>query len=142
MKLIRYDNFWNDPFEDFGSTIRQLFGDRYYMPEMFSNEFGPVLQRSFRVDTFANDEGYRVVAELPGIPKESIDVKLENAILTISGKHKTSEGESERTIQFSRSVTVGDGINAEKVEASLENGLLTIDLPKVEERKPKAITVS
>ena len=142
MKLIRYDNFWNDPFEDFGNTIRQMFGDRYSLPELFSNEFGPVFDRSFRVDTFVNDEGYRVVAEIPGIPKESIDIKLENAILTISGEHKTGKGDSEKTIRFSRSVTVGDGINADKVEASLDNGLLTIDLPKVEDRKPKAITVS
>lgn len=141
MKLIKYDNFWNDPFEDLGTTMRQIFGDRLSLPGLFSDEFGHVLDRSFRVDTFVNDDAYRVVAELPGIPKEAIDVKLENAILTIHAEHKTGKGDSERTLRFSRSITVGDGINGDKVEASLENGLLTITLPKVEERKPRAITV-
>ena len=141
MKLIKYDNFWNDPFAEFDSRMREIFGDRFSPTSFFSNEFGEDFARSFRVDSFVSDQGYQIVAELPGIPKESIDVKLENALLTISGEHKLDEGDNKRSIRFNRTITVGDGIDAEHVEASLENGLLTIVLPKMEERKPRAITV-
>lgn len=142
MKLIKYDNFWNDPFADFDTKMHQIFGNRLSLPALFSDDFGEEYARSFRIDSFVNDEEYRIVAELPGIPKKAIDVKLENAILTISCEHKAGKGDNTRTIRFNRSITVGEGIDADKVEATHENGLLTITLPKVEERKPRAITVS
>ncbi len=141
MKLIKYDNFWNDPFAELDNAMRQVFGDRFTRPSFFWNEL-PELHSGFRVDTYASDDGYMVVAELPGIPKEAINVNLENALLTISGEHKEGKGEDERTVRFNRTITVGDGIDANKVEATLKNGLLTITLPKVEERKPRAITVN
>lgn len=142
MKLIKYDNFWNDPFAEFDLKMRDLFGDRFSLPSFFANEFGEDFARSFRVDSFVTDQGYQIVAELPGIPKEAIDVKLENALLTVSGEHKTGEGDNQKSVRFSRTITVGDGIDVDNVQASLRNGLLTIDLPKKEERRPKAITVS
>lgn len=137
MRLIKYDNFWNDPFAEFDNLFNRVLGDRSLLPQLFSGE----TERSFRLDTYAHDDGYEVVAELPGIPKEAVEVKLENAVLTISGDHKSGEGANQRQIKFSRSVTVGDDVNPDKVTAKLENGLLTISLPKVEERKPRAITV-
>ena len=142
MKLIKYDNFWNDPFAEFDMKMREIFGDRFSLPSFFSNEFGEDFARSFRVDSFVSDQGYQIVAELPGIPKEAIDVKLENALLTISGEHKVGKGDSQKTVRFNRTITVGDGIEVDKVEASLKDGLLTINLPKMEERRPRAITVS
>ena len=142
MKLIKYDNFWNDPFADFENTMRQIFGDRFNKPSFFWNELPAELHSGFRVDTYSSDDGYKVVAELPGIPKEAIEVNLENALLTISGEHKEGDGDDERTIRFNRTITVGDGIDANKVEATLRDGLLTIALPKIEERKPRAITVN
>lgn len=142
MRLIKYDNFWNDPFAELESVFGQVLNDRSILPALLRNGYGDSATRRFRTDVFSDDEGYRVVAELPGIPKEAIDLKLENAVLTISGEQRSGEGESTRTTKFSRSITVGDDINADAVEAKLENGLLTVSLPKVEERKPKAITVS
>jgi len=141
MKLIKYDNLWNDPLAEFDSMLSRVFNDRSLLPSFFGTGFEDLTTRSFRTDIFADDEGYRVVAELPGVPKEAIDVKLENAVLTISGERKTGEGESQRTLKFSRSITVGDDVNPDGVSAKLENGLLTVSLPKIEERKPRMITV-
>lgn len=142
MKLIKYDNFWNDPFAELDNAMRQVFGDRFNSPAFFWNAFPAELSSGFRVDSYVSDDGYMVVAELPGIPKEAININLENALLTISGEHKEGKGDDEQTVRFNRTITVGDGIDANKVEATLKNGLLTITLPKVEERKPRAITVN
>ena len=142
MKLIKYDNFWNDPFAELDNAMRQVFGDRFNNPSFFWNTFPAELNSGFRVDSYVHDDGYTIVAELPGIPKEAINISLENALLTISGEHKEGKDDEERTFRFNRTITVGDGIDANKVEATLRNGLLTINLPKAEERKPRAITVS
>jgi len=138
MRLIKYDNFWNDPFAEFDTLFSRVLGDRARANGLFEDE----LAGGFRIDSYAHEDGYEIVAELPGIPKEAIDVKLENAVLTISGEHSSGEGENARRRKFSRSVTVGDDIDANKVSAKFENGLLSVSLPKREERRPKAITVS
>lgn len=140
MKLIKYDNLWNDPVAEFENLFGRLLNDRGLVPGWYTAGGEP--DRSFRMDSFANDDGYQLVAELPGIPKEAIDIKLENSVLTISGQYTFEEENAKRAIKFSRSITVGDDINAEAVSAKLENGLLTVTLPKAEERKPKAITVN
>lgn len=140
MKLIKYDNVWNDPIGEFENIFGRMFADRGLLPAWFTGADEGL--RGFRMDTFANDEGYQLVAELPGIPKEAIDIKLENSVLTISGAHSSGEGDNKRSFKFSRSVTVGDDVNADGVSAKLENGLLTVNLPKAEERKPRAITVN
>lgn len=140
MKLVKYDTVWNDPIGEFENIFGRVFADRGLLPAWLGEAADNA--RGFRMDTFADDEGYRLVAELPGIPKEAIDLKLENSVLTISGEHHFGEGDQRRSFKFSRSVTVGDDVNAEAVTAKLENGLLTIHLPKSEERKPRAITIN
>lgn len=140
MRLIKYDNFWNDPFAEFDNLFSSVLGNRRSLASLFDDE-NSVQARGFRLDSFAHDDAYEIVAELPGIPKEAIEVKLENAVLTINGEHTQGEGENKRTLRFSRSVTVGDDIAGDKVTAKFENGLLSVTLPKTEERKPRAITV-
>lgn len=138
MRLIKHDNFWNDPFADIDVWMNRLFNNA----ALFDQRANAAPGRGIRVDSFAGDDAYQVVAELPGIPKDAINVTLENAVLTISGEHSSGQGEHARRYTFSRSITVGDDIDAGKVSAKHENGLLTITLPKAEERKPKAITVN
>ncbi|MFW6354426.1 MAG: Hsp20/alpha crystallin family protein [Verrucomicrobiota bacterium] len=127
---------WNDPFAEFENLFSRTFGPR--APGLFER----TAPHSFRLDLYAEENGYHVVAELPGVPKEAIEVKLENAVLTIAGEQRTREGDKTPAVKFSRSITVGDDIAADKVTAKLEHGLLTVDLPKAEDRKPRAITVS
>lgn len=141
MKLIKYDNFWNDPFADLDNLVSRFFSGSSNAPWSYRYGLDRDVARSFRLDSYADDDAYYVVAELPGIPKEAIDVRLENAVLSISGELKTGEKDNQRTTTFRRSVTLGDDVNAEKVSASYENGLLTVTLPKAEERKPRSITV-
>jgi len=101
------------------------------------------------VDIIEHDDAYVVEAELPGLTKDDVKISIEGNILTIRGEKKreqTKEGRnyhrSERAFgSFMRSFTLPSSVRADKIEATYRNGILTINLPKVEEAKPKTIEV-
>ncbi|MBZ0275641.1 MAG: Hsp20/alpha crystallin family protein [Anaerolineae bacterium] len=103
------------------------------------------------LDVHEQDNGYTVTAELPGIPSENINVKLHDGILTISAEQTVENKQEEqgrvllqerRYGKFSRSVRLPQPINTEQVEASYDNGVLTLTLPKAAEAQPRMIPVS
>jgi HSP20 family protein len=95
------------------------------------------------------EDAYILEADVPGIPKDAIDITVEDNRVTIKGERKaeaTKEGKgyhrSERRYgSFERSFTVKDGFDGEKVEASVEHGVLRLTLPKRAEQKPRRIEV-
>jgi len=101
------------------------------------------------VDIF--DEGGEVVihADLPGMKKEDIDVRVENNVLTIRGKKERKEEVKEegyfRTERsfgaFSRSFSLPNTVEVGKIQADYKDGVLTLRLPKAEEAKPRQIEV-
>jgi len=101
------------------------------------------------VDVFEDKDKYVVKAELPGMKKEDIEVSLDGNTLTISGERKheeeKKEGETYRSERFfgrfQRSVTLPAAVQANKIEASYKDGMLTVTLPKSEEAKPKQIQI-
>jgi HSP20 family protein len=90
-----------------------------------------------------------VRAELPGVSPNEIDIMVEGNTLTLRGERKLPEAEKEVSYhrrerdagRFSRSLTLPTRIEADKVEASFKNGVLTIRLPKAAEARPKQIAV-
>ena len=93
-------------------------------------------------DFFEDAEAYRIRMELPGVKKNELKVELENAVLTVScEQHTEDDEEGETSRRFSRSVSIPDGIVADKIGAELKDGILTVTVPKAESRKPKKITV-
>jgi HSP20 family protein len=101
------------------------------------------------VDIYEDKDKYVVNAELPGMRREDIDVSLDGNTLTISGERKQEEekkeGENYRSERyfgrFQRCVTLPSGVDANKIQASYKDGVLTVTLPKSEEAKPKQIQV-
>ena len=101
------------------------------------------------VDIQETADSYRLVAELPGLTKEDINITLENNVLRLSGERKFEKDVKkdgyhriERTYgTFARAFTLPSQVNQEKVEASFENGLLTIVVPKAEQAKPRKISI-
>lgn len=90
----------------------------------------------------------RAEAEIPGVSNEDIEVYAVGDQLTIKGSRKPRAGENlayhrrERgTGEFTRSITLPVDVDTDKVNASLNNGVLTVTLPKAEAAKPKRITV-
>lgn len=102
------------------------------------------------LDVFDEKDNYVVKVELPGMKKEDIDLSLHNGVLTVSGerKHEQAAGEgetfrSERFFgRFQRSVTLPARVDSSGVKASYKDGILTIELPKAEDAKPKQISVN
>jgi HSP20 family protein len=102
------------------------------------------------VDIVETEEAYELKAEIPGLKKEDIQVSLENGLLTIRGEKK-QEAETEKknyhTIErvfgkFERSFRLPDNVRGDSIHAKYDNGVLSIDIPKAEEAKPKQIEVS
>jgi len=102
------------------------------------------------LDVQEDKDGFRVRVELPGLKREDIEVSLNDGALVISGERKTetvNEG-AEVHLQeryygkFSRTLTLPSAVATDKVSAAYKDGILTVTLPKVEEAKPKTITVS
>jgi HSP20 family protein len=99
----------------------------------------------FPVELYEDNDNTYVRAELPGINRSDINVEMVEDYLTISGARKSAEkenGQGEQSFSFSRSVTIPEHVQADKVSASYENGVLTVTLPKREEAKPKKVQVA
>jgi HSP20 family protein len=104
------------------------------------------------IDIKETDKEYVIHAELPGVKKEDISIDLDKNLLTLSGERKQEKKEEneryyrvERSYgKFSRTITVPEGITPDQIRARFENGVLEVDIPKLEGKKeePKKINVS
>jgi HSP20 family protein len=102
------------------------------------------------LDVYNEKDHLLVSVELPGLKKEEINLSLHDGVLTVSGERKHEregkEGETFRSERyfgkFQRSVTLPTAVNSAQVKASYKDGILSIELPKAEEAKPKQIEVS
>lgn len=101
------------------------------------------------MDVSENDDHLTITMELPGLTKEELDVTLENGVLSVSGEKKLERKTDKehyhsverRTGSFRRSVSLPSDIDADKSDASFDNGVLTISVPKSEQLKPKRLSV-
>ncbi len=101
------------------------------------------------VDVKSGNEALTFVFELPGLNRENVEITVENNVLTVAGERKFEvevNGETYHRIErgfgsFSRSFTLPTGIRTDKVDASFQEGILTVVLPKEEETKPRKITI-
>jgi HSP20 family protein len=98
------------------------------------------------VDIYETVDGLVVKADLPGVAKEGLDVRVENDLLTIRGKvaHIASGEPVYREyalVNFFRQFELNDRVDAGKISAELKHGVLTLNLPKAKEAKPRKIEV-
>ena len=98
------------------------------------------------VDIYETLEGLVVKADLPGVGKDGLDLRVENNLLTILGRAgHTTPGEflyhEYELAHFFRQFELSDKVDQLKISAELKNGVLTLNLPKAEEAKPRKIDV-
>ncbi len=100
------------------------------------------------VDIYEDSDGLVVKADLPGIARENLDVRVENGLLTIQTKaaNAGSSGGSPiyreyELVNFFRQFELSDRVDQQKISADLKHGVLTLKLPRAEEAKPKTIEV-
>ena len=154
MKLIRYQAPESAPWSalDRWSNLRDELNSFFDMP--FWSGFGRTGQLftgwSPALDLYESGDHLVAAVELPGMRKEDIDISLHDGTLTISGERKSESNKNGETAQrteryvgtFRRSIALPTRVDAGKVSATYQDGILRVTLPKAEEAKPKQIQVS
>ncbi len=138
------------PFTDL-MTLRQamdrLFEDSFVRPSRALAGVDGVGDPA--LDVYQTPEEVVVKAALPGMNPEDVDIDITGDTLTIEGESKAEDEvknedylyRERRYGAFSRSVVLPGGLKSDQAEATMDNGVLTLNIPKAEEVKPKAITV-
>ena len=137
-----------DPFRDLmgiQSELNRLFGRTY------GGESGGATSGAWvpPLDIYETKEKFVVTVELPGIEPDSVDVSVEDSTLTIRGERSfTNEVDEDsyhrverRYGSFVRSLSLPQTARADAIEASFDKGVLTIEIPKAEEAKPRKISI-
>jgi len=98
------------------------------------------------VDIYETSEGLTVVADVPGVSKDDLQINVEDNVLTIQGRitrarHENLVTEEFELLDYFRQFTLGDKVDQSRIEASLEKGVLTLKLPKAEHAMPKRIKI-
>src|SRR3954465_2506602 len=137
-----------DPFRDMATLqgrLNQLFSDYGRgTDELTTTGFVPA------VDIYEDEHNVPLKLEMPGIAKKDLDIRVENQTLTVHGERRFEQEEKEENFHrierrygsFSRSFTLPNTVDSDKVHASYMNGVLQIQLAKKAEAKPKQIKVS
>jgi HSP20 family protein len=102
------------------------------------------------MDLLETDEHFVLRADLPGMTESDVNIELEDNVLTVSGERKAEHEDKregfyrmERAFgSFSRSLTLPKGVDPETVNASFDQGVLEVRIPKPEQRKPRKINIS
>jgi HSP20 family protein len=112
----------------------------------------PVEERGWApaIEVFEREDKFVVKAEIPGMKEEDIDVSVVGDTLTIKGERKAESEVKEEDYYccersyggFFRSITLPSTVDARKIEADYENGILEVSLPKAAEVKPKKISIA
>jgi HSP20 family protein len=101
------------------------------------------------IEMYEREDGFILRAELPGVSSQDIDISMVGDALTIKGERRPPEEVKEEEYQcsemcygsFSRSITMPTSVDASKVEATYQNGVLELRLPKAEQAKPSKIEI-
>ena len=136
-----------DPFTDLRSTMDRLFDEGFSRPWRFINS--EPYEASMPIEVSETDAELVVKASLAGVKPEEVDITVSNDVLTIKAEHKetTEEGKREfyrREIRYgayNRSFTLPVKVDADQAEASFDNGVLQLRLPKAASIRPKQIKV-
>jgi HSP20 family protein len=130
-------------------------------PEPFTQEFDRLFSSLFEnrgrevqrwvpaMDLVEADDHFVLKADLPGLAEDDVAIEVQDNVLTISGSRETEHERKEKGWyrlersygSFSRSLTLPEGVDAERVEANFDRGVLEVRIPKPEERKPRRISI-
>jgi len=139
-----------DPMLDLLYNLERRMGRVFNEPLFFeSPEVTAATAWTPVVDIFEEADRLRIVAEIPGVKPEDVQIAVEGNTLTISGtKEQVAEEKAERVYRyersygtFERSFTLPATVDADQIKASYDNGVLHLMLPKVEKARPRLVKV-
>jgi len=136
-----------DPFRD-------LVGIQSELNRLFGRQFGPMEEDARgswapSMDVYEDQERYVITLELPGIEPGDVDISVEDSTLRVTGERKFYRELSEdnfhrverRFGQFTRSLSLPPTADPNRIDARFDSGILTIEVPKKEEAKPRRISI-
>lgn len=136
MHLIRYQNptlsncETNGSLPSLNSALDRFFNDCY--PGHSSRA----------IELYEDEQNYYISIELPGVKREHVALNTEKNTLSVKAERKTEEGKQQRAYQFERAFKLPEGIDQDHISAKLEDGILTVNLPKAENTKARTIEVN
>ncbi|HPG39739.1 MAG TPA: Hsp20/alpha crystallin family protein [bacterium] len=147
MFLVKRNNNWNDYYR-MPRMIDKFMQDFWNSP-VSANVGEDSVVWNPRIDVKETKDAYEVMADLPGLKKEDIEVSLHENVLTLKGERKQEEkkeGENEYYMErtygsFYRSFEIPAKVKAEDINATYKDGVLRLTLPKAEEVKPREIQI-
>lgn len=92
-------------------------------------------------DWLEDEKAYTIQAELPGVSREDLKVSVENHVLTVEAKRDAKEGQAQRSFHYRRSFHLPETVDTTAISAQLQDGLLTLTMPKAEQAQPRQIDV-
>ncbi len=144
MPVVRWEPFQN--LLSLQERMNRLFDDRlsrFGAEESLTGTFAPP------VDIYETEQAIVLEADVPGLSLEDLDIRVENNTLTLRGERKQRTEVSEENCHrverfygsFSRSFTIPNHVDPQKIKASYEGGVLRVEMAKREETKPKQIKI-
>jgi len=118
---------------------------------LFEPSSGAVMRRwSPAMDLVETEDNYVLRADLPGVSEGDVKIELDDNVLTISGERKSAHKEAkegyyrvERAYgSFSRTLKLPEGVDADSIRASFDRGVLEVNVPKPEQRKPRRVEIA
>lgn len=130
------------------SAMDRLFDDDFFRPVRWGP--GSLDGQIVPLDVKTDADALTIEAALPGIKPDDVEITVENGTLTIAGSSEEHHagGEGSYLVQelrrgtFSRSISLPNGLEPDKAEATFEHGLLRLRIPKAEQLKPRQIRIS
>jgi HSP20 family protein len=123
-----------DPFREFDRLIQQTGSSR---------------EPAMLMDAYRRGDRFIVHFDLPGVDPSSIDLTVEKNVLTVRAERKWRSQEDEEVLvnerpqgTFTRQLFLGEGLDAEHIEANYENGVLTLSIPVAEQAKPRKVAIT
>lgn len=125
-----------DPFRDFDRFAEQVFGTRSRPAVM-------------PIDAYREGDHFTVHFDLPGVDASAVDLTVEKNVLTVTAERQWQPSEDQQVLvserpqgTFRRQLFLGEGLDLDRVEASSENGVLTISIPVAEQAKPRKVEIT
>src|SRR5215212_3322827 len=143
MALVRWDP--TREVDSLQSEVNRLFDT--FFGEQPAN--GSIRRWVPPMDLVETDDHLILKADLPGLDRDDVNIEVKGGVLTVSGERKTEHEERtggfyrvERAFGgFSRSMTLPEHVDAERINASFDKGVLEVRIPKPEERKPHRVQI-
>lgn len=125
-----------DPFRELDRFAQQALGTRMRPAVM-------------PMDAYRENDHFVVHFDLPGVDTSSIDLTVEKNVLTVSAERQWQANDNQEVVaserpqgRFSRQLFLGEGLDTERVEATYDNGVLSVTIPVAEKAKPRKVQIS